>query len=304
MEQNTHREYYDKEANRDMPVILSVIILITSIITRVIVTASDPLHESIWLTRIAFLITDVIFTAAALYLLFVLGLYLCRKAIAKPKPHTYPGFKGFILSFAISAIILPAVVFTAVAITNDDQEPIAEFSPPPTPTAVPLPTEALDPQEDLAQYRDRLSDDSTLNTFLTCWNRIGQDEGIRRRIDARDHLRVQPLGEGFWVDIRSDASQESEHILQLYGSTQTHFERYLEAYDQLIEAIRAQDFPLASDEVLLDQQVTALLWTEPFTDEQWLAIRDPAYNELTTVEAYQTDMTTLMEILIPGCSHN
>ena len=294
-------EQHDKDAHHLVAAFIAFLLLLISAAIRFPAAASLPSDATV--TGIILLILDITFATGGLYLLFLLAFFLFRKARAKPKPHTYPGFKGLALSFAISAVVVPTAVFTAVAITNNDQEPMPEFSPPPTPTAVPLPTETLDPQEDLAHYRELVADDSTLNAFLTCWNSIGQDEGIRERIDARDHLRVRPRGEGFWVDIRSDASQESKHILQLYGSTQTHFDMYILAYIQLIAVLR-ENFVLPEDEILVDQQATILLMTHRFTDEEWLAIRQPAYDEFSAVHAYHTDMTALMEILMPGCSHS
>ena len=293
---------YDKPTDRAGAIILSVFLFVAGNIIQLLLVAFAPGNT---FTLTILLIADTLALTGLLYILYFLTMYLYRKLRRQPKPYATPGFKSMLLVLVISAVLLPTAIFTALALTSNDQNTVQELSIAPTPTAAAIPTPSLRPQEDLSEYRRILHEDIPIfDAYTRCYSNIGEQQGLLQRIDAREDLRVQPRGEGHQIDIGSDASEESTRIITLYRALIPVLQRYPEALDTLLEALQSQGYPLNMENISVEDQAYIVLNSEPFTDAQWTAIRDAAYQERTLARTSQAQYTQLMEILMPGCSGN
>ena len=305
------------QPDRTVPVLTGFGLVVVAFIVRAVLASmpgAGPFEA--WFLLVA----DVLFVTGAVYLLYLVGTYWWRRWRKQPKPYATPGMRSLLVILAGSSVVMPAAVFSAAALTGGEDldgggEVAAWWAKPTTaastregsaatvgPTAVLEAT--LTPEEDRLAFQAEFTEEAYKEEFNACWRAVGGDEGLHQRMGALEGLSVVPVDSEYEVTLDEGAASNVRNVFHYYSYTVEVGYRYAEVYEKVAVALEAQGLARGTGELEDAEYNLGILALHPFTDAEWLEVRDVAFGMLRASRVLFTTYAILAEMISPGCSAN
>ena len=290
----------EKQPERTVLVIVSVMAILGGRIANGTLAATIEGSPALsWLM----MVNDILTMTGVSYLVYFGGTALWRRWRKHPKPHASPGLPTLGAMFVVWAILVPAAVFGALALTQDGWDDSVALMPTPTVAATAAKASDLSLEDDLAAYRLLLADMTMLDPGNACWSAVGGYEGMYERMGDVDGITVKLEGGGQNVFLEWGASAEAKRIFWSHERLRGDEDRMYAVWDELKEVLKREAILVGSENVEAENlRMSSVLTYHPFNEEEWKEVRALAYEEREATQHYQNSSIGFMELFSPGCS--